>query len=148
LFAIIQSPAQFHGALNQRIIGHERVGPDGLHQLFLWDESTGMLYQVLEGFIYLRAELDLLAPLQNTPSRHIQRKAPKLICFWIRSHRDFALKARTIGHPSVFGFSLALFRYFTPAACYFAPVDSSFSMAISSLDKQLEDTDDAPRQRF
>ena len=66
LAAIIQCATQLEGALHQRIVGNKGVGPHRLHQFLLADQPSRVFHQVFEGFIYLRAKLDLLACLKHT----------------------------------------------------------------------------------
>ena len=60
-------------------VGNEGVGPHSLHQFLLADQPSRVLHQVLEGFIYLRAKLDLLSRLEQTSPRDVQRELAELI---------------------------------------------------------------------
>jgi hypothetical protein len=45
-----------------------------MDQFLFANQSSGVLYQVLEGFIDLRTKLDLLSRFEDTSSRDIQRE--------------------------------------------------------------------------
>ena len=74
LGAIFQSTAQFDGTLHERIVGDEGVGPHGLDQFLFADQPSRVLHQVFESFIDLWAKLDLLAALEQTSLRYVQRE--------------------------------------------------------------------------
>ena len=61
LTPVIQCATQLESTLHQRIIRDKGVRPHRLHQFLLTDQLSGVLHQVLEGFINLRTQLDLRA---------------------------------------------------------------------------------------
>ena len=79
LIAVVERATNFNGALHQGIIGNKGVGPDGLHEFLLADKPAGMLDEVFEGFINLRAEFDWLYSLENTPLGEVQGEPGKLV---------------------------------------------------------------------
>jgi hypothetical protein len=79
LSAIIQSATQLESTLHQRIVSNEGIGPNGLHQLLLADQLSGVFHQVLEGFIHFRPKLDLDARLKKTPSCEVKRELAELV---------------------------------------------------------------------
>jgi hypothetical protein len=79
LAAIIQGATQLDGTLHKRIVSNDGIGPDRLHQFLLADQLSRVFHQVLEGFIYLRAKLNLLACLKYTAPYDIKRELAELI---------------------------------------------------------------------
>jgi hypothetical protein len=79
LAAIIQCATQLKGTLHQRIVSNEGVGPHGLHQFLLADQLSRVFDQVLEGFIYLWAKLNLLSCFEHTPPGEVERELAELI---------------------------------------------------------------------
>ena len=109
LAAIIQRATQLEGALHQRILGNEGVGPHRLHQFLLADQPSRVFDEIFEGLIDLRAKLDLLFRLEDTAPCDVQRELAELIFQRTRLQvRSSPNQARQFLN---FGVSLALFRY-------------------------------------
>lgn len=68
LSTIAEGAAKFDDALDERIVGDEGIGPDGLGELFLADKAAGILNEILKSFENLGAKLDLAARLEETPA--------------------------------------------------------------------------------
>ena len=70
LYVSLFSPrsTKLHQTLHERIVGDERVGPEGLDELVFGHQSVAVLDQVLEGFEHLGPKLHFLrAPPKATP---------------------------------------------------------------------------------
>ena len=111
LAAIIQRATQLEGALHQRIVGNEGVGPHRLHQFLFADQPSRVFDEIFEGFIDLRAKLDLLSRLEDTAPGDVQRELAELIVQRTRLQVRSS-SATKPGSVLNFGVSLALFRYF------------------------------------
>src|ERR1700730_13864624 len=112
LLAVTQSAAQLECALHQRIVGNEGVGPHRLHQFLLADQTSGMFHKISKGFIYLWAQLDLLACFEHTPPDQVQRELAEYIVLGALLQMRSRFRGVKQLVRSNFVFSLALFRYF------------------------------------
>jgi len=65
--------------LHHRIVGNEGVGPHRLDQFLFANQPPRVFHEVLEGFIDLRAKLDLLSGFEHTSPGDVQRELAELI---------------------------------------------------------------------
>jgi hypothetical protein len=79
LASVVKGTTQLKRALHKRIVGHEGVRPDRLHEFLLADQPSGVFDKISKRIEDFWARLDLRPRLAHAPPRNIEDEFAELI---------------------------------------------------------------------